>query len=107
MKTIANLFSPQQAATAQDRLVVAYTSVFSGAGSKEDAEIVLSDLAAFTGFLNVSSPVMSEAQLRFAEGQRSVAARILALAGTSPAALHQLAHAVQAEVAARAQGTEE
>lgn len=40
----------QSAPAADLRRIVAYQKVFSGQGSREDADIVMSDMAALTGF---------------------------------------------------------
>lgn len=75
----------KRAATAKLRLTQAYKALFAGAGSREDAEIVLSDLAAHTGFYQVTAPTAADSELRFREGQRWAFARILSHLGTSEA----------------------
>lgn len=104
MNGISSMFANNPTgAEATQRVVEAYTRLFEGTGDKKDADIVLVDLAAFTGFMTHTVPAMSEAAVRFAEGQRSVAARIASYAHTAPAALADLAHAVQQERHAQAQ----
>ncbi len=52
----------------------AYRRLFSGHGSKADAEIVLSDLANVTGFYRVTEP--GAGTLDYQEGKRAVYGRV-------------------------------
>ena len=88
---------PKKAATAQQRLVDAYRKVFTGHGSKEDAEIVLSDLGVHTGFYQVMPADVTAEQLRFREGQRDAFARILSCLRMSEAELLALEEAARLE----------
>lgn len=56
----------------KQRLLEAYTALFVGHGSKEDAQMVLTDLATFSGFFQVAPPGTGSDALQYAEGQRSV-----------------------------------
>lgn len=67
----------KRAAPAKLRLTQAYKATFTGHGSQQDAEIVLSDLADVTGFYKVSDGDTSGDKLRFQEGMRFAFARIL------------------------------
>lgn len=79
------------------RLADAYRSVFSGRGSKEDAEIVLADLAQFSGFYTVTTPNTPADAVRFAEGQRSVMARVLRFTRLSGVETRELEEAARLE----------
>ena len=101
METIATLFPDNpRSAIAQERLRSAYEAVFGGFGGLEDAQIVASDLAAFTGFFNVNPPGASTNELYFSEGQRSVFGRILSYVNLPAPARAQLLEAVRVELAA-------
>lgn len=82
-QTLSRIFDPfnllkglSRTNTARERLVDAYQAVFEGRGGRDDAEIVLADLAAFTGFFGVFAPGVTDAELRYAEGMRAVYGRI-------------------------------
>jgi len=100
--TIASLFEygARRTATAQSRLVEAYAAVFSGRGGLQDAEIVSTDLARWSGFFHVSEPGVDPNILAHMEGRRSVFARILSLTNLPAEAQAALALAVRMEDAA-------
>lgn len=63
----------------EEELSQAWQAIFEGRGSREDAELAFSDLAAYSGYFSVSpSGTSGEQQLR-AEGRRDVMARIIFL----------------------------
>lgn len=76
MRSLSDLFpfGQRRHRDARDRLEGAYKATFTGRGSKEDAEIVLSDLLAFSGLFDVSDDL---AALPMREGRRQMAYRIL------------------------------
>lgn len=77
--------------------MLAYQALFAGTGSKEDAELVLRDLEAFSGFWEVTTADTPDGESKFAEGQRSVFGRIQALTRVSEATLDALDAAQQRE----------
>lgn len=82
----------QGPAGSEKALVDAYRSLF--ADGREDAEMVLADLAAFCGFYGVMSGGASVEDLNHAEGRRAAFARIfhfLSLSGAQLAALEEAA----------------
>ncbi len=64
-------------AQATQRLVRAYRATFGGIGTREDSELVISDLAEFTGYYQVTDSMMPDNQVRYAEGRRSVMGHVL------------------------------
>jgi len=62
-------------------LIEAYTRLFNGKGTPEDAQIVLTDLMSFSGYFNVTA---SHQNRDFHEGSRSVGARIFTMANMQP-----------------------
>jgi hypothetical protein len=67
--------SPEEAAQVE-RLRQAYLSVFQGRGGKEDADIVLVDLAYESGYFFTDDGMASDQQLRHDSGRRFVFGRI-------------------------------
>ena len=61
------------------RLSSAWQAIASGKGSKEDADLVLADLAETSEFYYVADPEATPTQLMRREGRREVMARILFL----------------------------
>ncbi len=82
-----------ESADAVMRRAQAYEAVFSGVGSKEDAEIVLADLALVTGYYSVATATASSQSIHYVEGARSVFHHILGLIG-NPAIIGELHNAV-------------
>ena len=76
----------------------AYRRLFSGRGSKADAEIVLADLANHTGFYRVTEP--GAQSLDFAEGKRSVYGRVFRFLRMSHEEIEALEEAARAEALA-------
>lgn len=82
----------------QARLFLArsYRRLFSGRGSRSDAETVLADLANHSGFYRVTEPGGAEGALDFAEGKRAVYGRVfrfLRMSAEEAAALEEAARA--------------
>jgi hypothetical protein len=61
----------------------AYRAVFKNIGKDAQTDMVLADLAEFSGYYAVSPRSISEADLNRNEGNREVFARILSLLGVS------------------------
>lgn len=80
-------------------LISAYRSVFAGRGTSEDAQIVLADLANYTGFFRVSPADVPEAELRTREGMRMAFSRINQFLTLNETDLHALQHAARTEAA--------
>lgn len=88
----------KRTATAQQRLRTAYSAVVSGNGSREDAEIVFSDLADFSGYFGTTPPGVESTEMWYREGRRSVMERIIALADPTPEEKRALSEAVKVEM---------
>lgn len=99
--SISDLYKPgrRRGAAATIRMSDAYRAVFiNGNPSKEDSDLVMSDLAAFTGYFAASPPGTSDADLREANGARAVFARILSLSELPLAQLRSLREAALVEL---------
>jgi hypothetical protein len=99
--SISDLYKPgrRRGSAATIRLSDAYRAVFiNGNPSKEDSEIVMSDLANFSGYFSVSPPGTSDADLREANGARAVFARILSLSELPLVQLRSLREAALVEL---------
>lgn len=67
----------RRGARARHQLTEAYTRVFfSGGASKQDAQLVLVDLANFSGFYRVNGPGIDPNDRAFADGMRAVYGRL-------------------------------
>lgn len=84
---------------AQQKLREAYANVFSGNASREEADIVLVDLARTSGYYNTTSPQTPADELKYYEGQRSVFGRIYQMINPTPRFMAELAKSVAAEMA--------
>jgi len=84
-------------ATAKRDQAAAYQRLFAGHGGAEDAELVLVDLAEFSGFYKTSPPGTTDGELRFREGARFVFAHIRSLLGLTEAELQALETAARIE----------
>jgi len=103
MNTIARLFPRwhRRKAKAQARLASAYTQLFSGHGSVDDANIVLVDLAREGKYFYAATPgETSDGALWDMNGSRRIYGRILQFTQLPPEALEELAAAVMLEDAA-------
>lgn len=80
------------------RLHEAYVNFYAGRPSVEDCQLVITDLAKFSGYYNTTSPDASDATVRFSEGQRSVFGRIMILANPSRMTVDQIQQAVEEEM---------
>jgi len=76
------------------RLIAAYRNIFNGG---EDADLVIKDLASWSGFYQVTPPEMPNDQVKFAEGGRRVFARILASLRMTDAEIRALEEAARIE----------
>lgn len=68
---------PLISAESDQRLASAYQATFAGNASKEDAEIVLVDLAVVTRFYEHMSPDAVSTVLHHADGRRAVMRRLI------------------------------
>ncbi len=82
---------------ADANLVAAYNSVF--AQGREDVELVLADLAEFSGFYKVADRGTSADQLNFDEGKRLAFARIWSFLTLTDKQLEELENAARDEAA--------
>jgi hypothetical protein len=71
--SIAQMFKPgtRRGAAAELRLAQAYKAVFTGHPTRADQEIVLSDLASYTGFFKFYPRDVPADVLRYSEGMRA------------------------------------
>ena len=77
-------------AAQQSRVASAYGALFSGNGTKDDADLVLVDLALFTRYYDTAELSSAPAELAAASQRRAVMQRImdgLAIAGREPQGL--------------------
>lgn len=78
-RSLTNLFPDRKAAYQREyRLTEAYTNVFRGSPSREDQDLVLTDLAFHAGWSMVTPPERPASVLRHNEGKRSLFAHIWA-----------------------------
>jgi len=93
-ESIASLFKSTTKPPAQKRLTDAYRQLFTGNGDKTDAEIVLADLAQYSGYFHVPTD-LDHATLAHDAGKRSVLGRIIHLSKLPPPVQEQLLEAVR------------
>jgi hypothetical protein len=74
----------------QVELGAAWRAILDGKGSKEQAQLVMTDLALETGYFGVAPPDATGDMLQRQEGRRGVMARILFLADLPSSAITQL-----------------
>jgi len=68
---------PRNDTTRDARLVAAYEAFMRGAASREDAELILVDLAVHSGYFHVSERSSSGTEMAYDAGSRAVFARIM------------------------------
>ncbi|MCP4072299.1 MAG: hypothetical protein GY742_11250 [Hyphomicrobiales bacterium] len=82
MKTLSDLFAPgkRRGPQALERLQGAYERLFFSCGASiEDQQIVLADLAAYSGHFFVDGANSSDEEIREANGKRLIMGRIIRL----------------------------
>lgn len=62
---------------AEAHIVAAYQAFAEGRAGKKDADLIIQDLAMYSGYFHVTSQGTPEGELKYAEGARSVFARIM------------------------------
>lgn len=62
--------------TATSELARSYQRLFTGHGSERDAQIVLTDFAAYTGFYRVNGPGIGGEDRAFSDGMRAAYGRL-------------------------------
>lgn len=85
---------------AQLHLTQAYRRVFTGSPTKDDQDIVLTDLATKSGFYRVSSSEMSNGALRQQEGMRELFSHISRHLSLAPEDITSLENAARLEAVA-------
>src|SRR5262245_26409068 len=100
---VRRLFQEHQAspAEAELRLAAAYQRTFMGSPTNEDQELVLVDLADFSGFYRVTAPQSGSDQVFFNEGLRALYGRIFRYLRMSDAERQALETAARETAAAR------
>lgn len=68
---------PFPSPSADDRLQAAYQATFAGNATREDAELVIVDLAVTTRFFEAMAPTASAEALRYVDGGRAVFRRLV------------------------------
>lgn len=103
--SIANRFARghRRGPEAQLRCRSAYQAVFRGHPTKEDQEIVLADLASYSGFFMYHPKEASDGDLRYGEGRRSVFGRVHGQLTMTVEQQQALQEAARAEAAANNQ----
>ncbi len=81
------------------RLTQAYMAVFSGKATREDAEVVLADLANYSGFYRTSPADTPSDVLRYQEGMRAVYGYVYSHLNLSPSDISALENAARQEAA--------
>ena len=101
---LARRFAAARGAAAEQRLAQAYRNVF--AFRDPDAQIVLSDLADFTGFYRVNGQGIPPDDRAFSDGMRAAFGRLFRFLNLTDEERAALAEAARAETLASAtQGT--
>lgn len=80
------------------RLHDAYIAFVAGRPSVEDCQLIMVDLANFSGYYNTTSPNASDAALRYSEGQRSVFGRVMIMSNPALSIVDAIQRAVQEEM---------
>lgn len=81
----------------------AYERLFTGHGGQKEAQIVLADLANWTGFYRVNGPEMGADERAWSDGARSAYARIFRFLRLGDDERRQLEEAARAEAIADSQ----
>ena len=85
-------------------LAASYRRVFvDGGADKKDAQVVLTDLANFSGFYRVTGPGFSSDDRAFADGMRAAYGRVHNFIRTTPEEARQLEEAARAQAIADAE----
>jgi len=66
-----------QPLVAEAKIVSAYHAFAEGRAGKQDADLILQDLAMYSGYFHVTPQSTPEGELKYAEGARSVFARVM------------------------------
>ena len=96
-RRLSALFAPRNSSRSEYRLFAAYNRFRNGQANAEDAELMIADLANFTGFYRVSLP---DDALAFQEGKRAAFGRLFYFLNLSEAEARLLAEAARAETLA-------
>jgi hypothetical protein len=101
-RSLTSIFSRAESRTtkAQLRLISAYKEVFQGNPSGEDQEMVLADLANAASWRKVCPPTVSNDELRYIEGARSLFSRVFAFISLNDGDVRALEEAARYEAAA-------
>ena len=97
MRTVADLVAPDKQmdpAALEARVVSAYTNLFNGNGGKDDAEIVLIDLAQTSGYFEVLSADATPGELAQHNGSRTVFGRTMFATNMPQSVLNEMATAL-------------
>lgn len=87
----------RRSAKAQQTLATAYQKLFTGHGGEQDAQLVLVDLANFTGFYRVNGPGFSGDDRAHSDGMRLAYGRIFQFLRMSDEERRQLEEAARLE----------
>ena len=96
-RRLSGLFTCRNGRSAEYRLFSAYNRFRSGETTREDAELIIADLANFTGFYRVHPP---DDALAFQEGKRAAFGRLFYFLNLSEAEARALSEAARAEAVA-------
>jgi hypothetical protein len=90
----------KRGAQTQQRLAEAYQAVFAGKPTTADQQIVLADMASYTGFFMYHPKDVTDGALRYGEGMRAAFGRIHAFLTMTPEQSEGLQRAARIEAAA-------
>lgn len=95
--SLTSLFAKPRGNEAVDALAQAYRDVFRGNATQNQAQMVLADLADYSGYYKVSPAVESLGELAAEAGKRSVFARIAGFLHMSDSEIRALQEAARQE----------
>lgn len=104
MKTLSDMLPKNSrrdgrpSAAGELALTKAYNAFRRGRATSDESDLIMTDLAIFSGYYNTTPSDLPAEQLKHAEGQRSVYGRILSFINPPAAELEELEAAVKREM---------
>lgn len=97
---LSRYFRPGSIAATRE-LAASYQRLFTGHGTEKDAQIVLADFAAYTGFYRVNGPGVAGEDRAFADGMRAAYGRLFGFLRMTDDERRQLEEAARQEAIAQ------